>query len=140
VDERAVAQAVAAAVLGALPVRALADAFLLGAQAGLLGVAAAALVLTGRGAAPVLVGAVGGIRLLLLVVLAWIAWLGGALLPARRRAGARGTAAAGGLTPPGASLTLAVKPREALEAVPAGYEGRERPRTTRASLRLQRLA
>jgi hypothetical protein len=83
----------------------------------------------GRGAAPALVGAAGGIRLLLLVVLAW---LGEALLPVLRRAGA--------LTPPDASSALAVKPQEGLKAVSAGYEGREHPRRTRASLQLQRLA
>ena len=91
-DDRAVAQAIAAAVLGALPGRALLDAFLLGVQTGLLGVAAAALVLLGRGAAPALATAAGGLRLLLLVVLAWLAWLGGALLPAPpalRRGGAQ---------------------------------------------------
>ncbi len=82
-DGLAVAQALAGAILGSLPVLALEDAFRVGVKGGLVGAAGVTLVLVGRGAAPALATVAGGTRLLLLFVLAGLA---GAVASRPRRA------------------------------------------------------
>lgn len=120
-DGLAVAQALAGALLGSLPVLALEDAFRVGIKGGLLGAAGVTLVLVGRGAAPALVTAAGGIRLLLLFVLAGLA---GAMTTRPRRArcsqasrpaiGAPGAAPQGNLVPYARRRLVSLEDRQRL--------------------------
>jgi hypothetical protein len=84
VDGRTVAQVVVLAVLGAAPLRSLADAFVLGLTAGLIGAAGAGVAVAACAALPALSSVARAIGVLLLFALACLA---AASSPAPRRPG-----------------------------------------------------